>query len=325
MEFRILGPLEVREGGAPVTLGGRRQRALLARLLLEPGRTVAVDQLVDDLWGRRRARLGGQDGPHLRVAAAQAAARGRAADAPPRLRAAIEPGTLDLDRFAALREAGRAALASGATPTAAEQLREALQLWRGAALAEFSEPFARVEASRLEELQLACLEDRIEADIALGRHADVVAELEALVARHPLRERLRGQLMLSLYRSGRQAEALAAYREFRATIDEQLGLEPSLAPARARAPHPAAGPRARRARARDAVHPAGRRADSAPRSHEHGETRFVRSGDVSIAYQVLGEGPMDLVLVHGWVCSFDAGWEREQIARFYRRLAAWAG
>ena len=85
-----------------------------------------------------------------------------------------------------------------------------------------------MEASRLEELQLACLEDRIEADIALGRHADVVAELEALVARHPLRERLRGQLMLSLYRSGRQAEALAAYREFRATIDEQLGLEPSL-------------------------------------------------------------------------------------------------
>ena len=198
-------------------------------------------------------------------------------------------------------------------------------LWRGAALAEFSEPFARVEASRLEELQLACLEDRIEADIALGRHADVVAELEALVARHPLRERLRGQLMLSLYRSGRQAEALAAYREFRATIDEQLGLEPSLGlrelERRILQQDPALGAPAAPGHETPFTPPAAAQAPH-PQPDEHGETRFVRSGDVSIAYQVLGDGPMDLVLVHGWVCSFDAGWEREQIARFYRRLAS---
>ena len=151
----------------------------------------------------------------------------------------------------------------------------------------------------------------------------MVAELEALVARHPLRERLRGQLMLSLYRSGRQAEALAAYREFRATHRRAARARAVARPARARAPHPAAGPRARRARARDAASPRRPPAQAPhPESHEHGETRFVRSGDVSIAYQVLGEGPLDLVLVHGWVCSFDAGWEREQIARFYRRLAS---
>ena len=305
MEYRILGPLEVRDDdGAPVALGGRRQRALLARLLLEADRTVAVDQLVDDLWGHdvpgSAVKMVHIYVSQLRKLLPAEVLRTR----PPGYSLHIEPGALDLDRFAALRDAGRAALAAGAAQTADEQLREALALWRGAALAEFSEPFARVEAARLEELQLACLEDRIEADIALGRQGDVVGELEALVARHPLRERLRGQLMLSLYRSGRQAEALAAYRAFRATLDEQLGLEPSVGlralERRILQQDPALGLPAA-ADAATAAPPRAPQATNPPPEQEHGETRFVRSGDVSIAYQVLGEGPLDLVLVHGWV------------------------
>jgi DNA-binding SARP family transcriptional activator len=130
-------------------------------------------------------------------------------------------------RFERLREQGRAALAVGSAARAAVHLRAALALWRGPALAEFDEPFAAIEAARLEELQLACVEDRIDAELALGGHALLVGELEALVARHPFRERPRGQLMLALYRSGRQVEALAGYRRLRELLTSELGLEPS--------------------------------------------------------------------------------------------------
>ena len=133
----------------------------------------------------------------------------------------------DLDRFLELRADGRAALEAGDGAKASRLLGEAIALWRGPALAEFEETFAHVEALRLDELRLSTLEDRIEADLALGRHADVVAELETLVARHPLRERLRGQLIRALYASDRQAEALAAYRDARRVLDEELGIEPS--------------------------------------------------------------------------------------------------
>jgi hypothetical protein len=177
-------------------------------------------------------------------------------------------------------------------------------------------------------LHLACLEDRIDADLALGRHADLVGELEALVARLPLRERVRGQLMLALHRSGRHAEALDAYRRFRRTLDEELGLEPSpgLRDIERRVLQhdssldlPASPDTAdSRISTEPPVPPVPPAGTDGPAS----ETRFVRSGDISIAYQVLGHGPLDLVLVHGWVCGFAAGWERDQIARFYRRLAS---
>ena len=133
---------------------------------------------------------------------------------------------LDLGRFQRLVAAGRRALADGDAGTAAELLRRGLGLWRGPALAEFSEPFARHEGARLEEHRAAALEWRVEADLALGDHADVVGELEALIARHPLRERLRSQHMLALYRSGRHAEALDAYQAFRRMLDEELGIDP---------------------------------------------------------------------------------------------------
>ena len=144
---------------------------------------------------------------------------------------------LDLARFRALGRRRPAGARRRATPSRrGELLGDALALWRGPALAEFSEPFARHEGARLEELRIAALEWRIEADLALGHHRDVVGELEALIAEHPLRERLRSQHMLALYRSGRQAEALAGYQAFRRTLADELGIEPSAVAARARAP-----------------------------------------------------------------------------------------
>jgi pimeloyl-ACP methyl ester carboxylesterase/DNA-binding SARP family transcriptional activator len=225
MEFRILGPLEA--GDPPLALGGGKQRALLAVLLVNAGRTVPRSRLIDDLWG--------EDVPETAAKMVQihvsqlrkALPAGLLATRPPGYALEVAPEDVDLHRAERLLADARAARETGYAGAAAEALREALGLWRGEALAEFDEPFAAVEAARIEELRLALTEERIDIDIALGRHADVVGELEALIARHPLRERPRGQLMLALYRSGRQAEALAAFQETRRALDEELGLEPS--------------------------------------------------------------------------------------------------
>lgn len=227
MNVRMLGPLEVEYGRAPVQLGPAGQRALLARLLLDANRTVAVERLVDDLWG--------DYAPPTAVKMVQihvsklrkALPDGVLVTRPPGYALEIAPEALDLVRFDRLREQGRAALARGSAAEAAHRLRDALALWRGPALAEFGEPFAAVETRRLEELRLACLEDRIDADLALGGHGPLIGELAALVAHHPLRERPRRQLMLALYRSGRQAEALAGYRRLRQMLSSELGIEPS--------------------------------------------------------------------------------------------------
>ena len=227
MEFRVLGPLEATDGRTPLPLGGGKSRALLARLVLDANRTVAVERLVDDLWGDAvpdsAVKMVQIYVSQLRKVLPAAVLRTR----PPGYVVVIEPEAVDVTRFARLRGEGRSALTAGDPATASARLRDALALWRGQALAEFSEPFARVEGAHLEELRLACLEDRIEADLAIGRHADVVGELEALVARHPLREALHRLLMLAFYRGGRQAEALAGYERFRRTLDDELGIEPS--------------------------------------------------------------------------------------------------
>ena len=225
----MLGPLEAGDGRESLALGPRKQRALLVRLLLDAGRTVAVERLLDDLWG--------DDLPDTAVKMVQiyvsglrkVLGAGRLLTQPPGYRLELGAGDeLDLRRFERLASEGRAALAQGDAATAAAALDEALRLWRGPALAEFgAEPFARTEGDRLEELRLAVTEDRIEAGLALGRARDLVGELEALTVQHPLRERLREQLMLALYRSGRQGEALAAYHDFRGVLDEQLGIGPS--------------------------------------------------------------------------------------------------
>jgi DNA-binding SARP family transcriptional activator len=230
VEFRILGPLEVRVGGREVALGGPRQRALLAILLTRANEVVSSDRLIDELWGEEPPSSATNVLQtyvyRLRKAVGQDVLETR----PPGYVVRVEPGQLDLHRFEALVEQAGRDLAAGGAAGAAEALREALALWRGPALADFTyEPFAQAEAARLEELRLGALERRIEADLAVGRHAEVVGELDALVSKYPLRERLRGQLMLALYRSGRQAEALDAYQAARRTLVEELGIEPGQA------------------------------------------------------------------------------------------------
>src|SRR5262245_40198224 len=219
MEFRILGPLEVADRGDSLDLGGARQRAVLALLLTRPNEVVSTDRLIDELWGREPPRTALNTVQYYVSQLRKLLGAQRIVTRPPGYAIQVEPGELDLERFERLLERGDA-----------EALHEALGLWRGPALADFAyESFAADEIARLEELRILALEKRIDADLELGRHAELVGELERLVAQHPLRERLRGQLMLTLYRSGRQAEALAAYQSARSALVEELGIEPGSA------------------------------------------------------------------------------------------------
>jgi DNA-binding SARP family transcriptional activator len=229
MEFRILGPLEVYAAGQAVPLGGTKQRALLAVLLLNANRVVSVDRLIDELWGEQPPATASHT---IQVYVSQLRKVLGAGDVlvtrSPGYLLRVEPDQLDLHRFERDLEEGRRALNEGDPRAAAARLRKALELWRGEALADFSfEPFAQAAISRLEELRLVAVEERIEADLALGRHAELVGELSSVVAAHPLRERPRAQSMLALYRAGRQAEALRAYQDARTVLVEQLGIDPS--------------------------------------------------------------------------------------------------
>jgi DNA-binding SARP family transcriptional activator len=219
MEFRILGPLDVIEDGRALELGGAKQRALLGILVLNANRVASSDLLIESLWEAQQPE-NAQKALHVLVSQLRKTLGGeRIVTRPPGYVLCVEEGELDLDRFQRLVAEG-----------GAEKLTAALALWRGPPLAEFAyERFAQAEIARLEELREAALEQRIEADLELGRHGDLVGELESLVQEHPLRERLRAQLMLALYRSGRQAEALAAYQAARQALVEELGLEPGRA------------------------------------------------------------------------------------------------
>jgi YVTN family beta-propeller protein len=230
IEFRLLGAFEAVEGERPVALGGPKPMALLVVLLLRRGEVVSSDRLIDALWGERppssAAKVVHGYVSHLRKALGEGVlvTRGRG------YLIETAPGQVDVDRFEVLAAEGRRLLGSGDAAAASEQLREGLALWRGPPLADFAyEPFAQSEIARLEEARLAALEDRIDAELALGEHAALVGELEALVREHPSRERLQGQLMLALYRCGRQADALESYRKARRSLVEELGLEPGRA------------------------------------------------------------------------------------------------
>ncbi|HVD48239.1 MAG TPA: BTAD domain-containing putative transcriptional regulator [Candidatus Limnocylindria bacterium] len=235
MEFRVLGPLEVWDGSRSLPLGGAKQRALLAILLTRPNQVVAADRLVDLIWPdappetadhslqvyvselRKVLEPEHKAGTPYTVMISQ----------PPGYLVRMTADDLDASRFQRLIDDARQLMAQGAPDVASTKFREALGLWRGPALADFaSHAFAVSEIGRLTEMRRSAIEDRIEADLELGRHADLVGELDALVAEHPLRERLRAQLMLALYRSGRQAEASAVYQQTRALLVDQLGMEP---------------------------------------------------------------------------------------------------
>jgi DNA-binding SARP family transcriptional activator/DNA-binding beta-propeller fold protein YncE len=236
MDFNILGPLELRgREGREIRLPAGRERSLLVLLLIHRGQVVSTDRIVDALWG--------QSPPETATKAVQGyvshlrrllepehepgAGRGPLVTQPPGYALRADAVAVDAVRFEQLVADGRRALDDGSAAEAAQVLDEALGLWRGQALAEFAfDDFARDEIERLEELRLCATEDRIEALLRVGRHGEIVGGLGALVTSHPLRERLRGQWMLALYRSGRQADALQAYRDGRRLLASELGLEP---------------------------------------------------------------------------------------------------
>ena len=227
LDFRILGPVEAARDGRPISLGGPRQRTLLALLLVEAGRPVSVDTLSDELWAGAPP-AGGAKALRVYVSRLRTALGDESLAArPPGYALQVEDEQVDSRRFEQLLADGRTALARGAAGLAAERLGAALALWRGPALDDVArEGLLAREAQRLDELRLDCREELAEAELALGRHAELVPELERRVAEEPLRERLWRQLILALYRSGRQAEALDAYRRARALLADELGLEP---------------------------------------------------------------------------------------------------
>ena len=318
MEFRVLGPLEVTADGQSLTMAGARARAVLAMLLVHANRVVSSDRLIDELWP---GQPGAGDSLQVRLSELRKALRSageadRLVTRPPGYLLRVTPGELDALRFEQLAAEGDEALAAGDAAAAARRLDEALALWRGPARAVLdAAPFARAAAGRLEEERLAALESRAEALLACGRHRDLIADLETLTMAHPLREGLWRQRMLALYRAGRQADALRAYRDLRAALIADLGIEP--------------GPELHDLHARILCQdpaldiPAGHRPgpgrpgeDAAPR------TRYALTGDgIHIAYQVIGEGERDMVLVPGLMSHIELIWEDHETADFYQRLA----
>ena len=228
LEFRVLGPLEASRDGQAVDLGAYRQRALLAALLVHADEVVSRDRLIEELWGEA-APASAPNMIQVYVSRLRKAlGPNRLVTRPPGYLLRLDDAQLDSIRLADLVVRARAAMADARASDVLELLAEALALWRGPALADFSyESFVRGEVARLEELRLEAIELRIDAELALGRHARLVGELEQLIAQHPFRERLRGLLMLALYRSGRQAEALEAYQAARETMAQELGIKPT--------------------------------------------------------------------------------------------------
>ena len=229
LEFHILGPLEVVAERGQIRLGGAKQRATLAILLLSANRVVSVDRLADDLYAGAAPvtalkQVQRQVSELRKLLGTTSLIETRS----PGYTIRLAPEQLDLSAFERLTTEATEALAGGDAHRAADLHRQALGLWRGAPLADLMyESFARAPIERLEELRLAALEQRIDAELALGRHSELVGELEVLTSEHPLRERFRGQLMLALYRSGRQAEALDAYRRAREALIGDFGIEPT--------------------------------------------------------------------------------------------------
>ena len=237
LQFQVLGPLEVLIGGRAVALGGPKPRTLLAALLADPNRVVSTDRLVDVLWGNRppeRSHTTLQKYVHELRSAIDPDRRSGGdrvlLSRPPGYVLVLEPDQIDAARFERLLADGQRRSDRLELDWAKACFDEALALWRGPAWADFTdEEFARVEAARLDSLRALAAESRAEVGLAAGEHAELLADLEATVAAHPLRDRPRAQLMLALYRCGRQADALRAFQDFRRFLAEEIGLEPSAA------------------------------------------------------------------------------------------------
>ncbi len=222
--YRVLGPLEVANESGPLNLGGQKQRALLGLLLLHAGEALSIDRIVDELWGEQPPRTATTSLQNIVSHLRKLLGADVLVTRPPGYALTVGPDELDLSRFERLVAEARRSTGDERTRI----LREALALWRGPPLADLAyEAFAQGDIQRLEELRLDALEQRLDAELVAGSGAELVGELESLVAQYPLRERLRGHLMLALYRSGRQAEALDAYHEGRGKLVEELGIEPS--------------------------------------------------------------------------------------------------
>ena len=320
VEFKILGDTQVLIEGRPLGVGGPRTRAVLAMLTVNAGKIVAADVLQDELWPGLPAERAAAN-LQVRMSELRAALRSvgqdqRLVTRPPGYLLRAEAEEVDASCFEALLARGREALTSGDAQLAADHLRAALALWRGPALAGLADvPFARSEAARLDEARLEALELRIEAELASSSGAELVAELEALTARHPLRERLWAQRMLALYRAGRQAEALRCYHDLRAMLTGELAIEP--------------GSEARQLqelilRQDPSLEPPPRVRGQAAAggAQEVPETRYAVNGDLHIAYQVAGAGERDIVFVPGLVSHLDLWWEEPVTARFFHRLAS---
>jgi DNA-binding SARP family transcriptional activator len=227
VQFGVLGPLQVVKEGGAVTLGRGRQRAVLGVLLLHANEVVSSDRLIDALWGESPPRTAAAALQNQVSSLRKLLGARRLETSHPGYTLRVEPGELDRERFESLLTEASGASRSGDHAVARERLGEALALWRGPPFEDFTyEPFAQAEIARLEEERLVAFEERVDADLALGRDAELVAELEATISENPLRERLRAQLMLALYRCGRQADALEVYRQTSRTLDEELGIAP---------------------------------------------------------------------------------------------------
>jgi len=316
LEFYVLGPLEVIADERPLAVGGARTRAVLALLLINANRTVPAEQLADQLWPELAADRAAAN-LQVRLSELRRALRSvgesqRLQTRPPGYIFRVAPDELDVLRFERLVSAGRDALANGDAELAVRILDQSLALWRGPALADIKEvQSASSEQSRLEEERLGALESRIDAQLACGRHRETVAELETLTTNHPLREWFWHQRLLALYRSGRQAEALRAYRELRSTLIDQLGIEPGseLRELETQILRQDLTLGYRRVRP-------GRDDAATPQTH------YVESGGVHIAYQVVGEGERDLLFVPGLMSHLELAWDDPGTVSFYRRLAS---
>src|SRR6266545_4485072 len=282
-EVRLLGPVELgHQDGSSTAIGSRLERTLLAALAANAGLVVPTDTLVEALWGSSPPATA-RHALHVHASALRRLLGLRPSPLEARPSGYVlmlGPGQLDTERFEALAARGRAELASNQAPRAAEVLEAALAVWRGPALADVPyERVAETEVARLEETRRTTEEDRLEAELAAGHNERAAAMAEALVAAEPLRERRWGQLMLALYRCGRQAEALGRFILVRDMLRDQVGVDTPV-------------------------------------------THFTRRGTCALAYQVLGDGPVDLVFITGFTGHLEVRWEDPDLSRLYRRLAA---